>query len=306
MIWQVNIEKYRNLRRLRVKGLAQINLIGGKNRIGKSAFLEAVFLVGEKKRSKRDLELRLQTIFRSRGGCLQTKTPIAFFDYMTDRLQRIGDVKIESPVFAFSLEVFKPISDRFFLLEDESSENFLVPNCALTPVLQKQLFPLLQKSPSLYRKFLDALSQFDPDLSMVENRKGELFVYSESAGGWFPITELGSGVQNWITLMVVLLTNKKRPLFLDRVDEGLHHSQLATLWRLLFHYSQENQLQIFATTHNRECVEAFNKVQFERKEIGSKYLEMYRERRGKWVKIRQLDLEQLQYRLENFRSFRGE
>jgi AAA15 family ATPase/GTPase len=57
MLRELTIEKYRCFRKLHVKDLAQVNLIVGKNNVGKTSFLEAVYLYVSKNNPKSLLEI---------------------------------------------------------------------------------------------------------------------------------------------------------------------------------------------------------------------------------------------------------
>ncbi len=76
MLRELTIEKYRCFEKLHVKDLAQVNLIVGKNNVGKTSFLEAVYLYVSKANPKGLLEIlsaREQTYEQLlQGGDFQT------------------------------------------------------------------------------------------------------------------------------------------------------------------------------------------------------------------------------------------
>jgi hypothetical protein len=53
---------------------------------------------------------------------------------------------------------------------------------------------------------------------------------------------------------------------IDEVDNGIHYTVLPNLWRFLFRMARLHKLQIFATTHSWDCVEAFQKAAAEERE----------------------------------------
>ena len=75
------------------------------------------------------------------------------------------------------------------------------------------------------------------------------------------------------------------------------------MWKLIFDISKEANCQIFAATHSKECIEAFNK---ENKDNDGLYLEFYRNQKTDLINIKDRDNEQLEYALLNNGEFRGE
>ena len=53
---------------------------------------------------------------------------------------------------------------------------------------------------------------------------------------------------------------------IDEVENGIHYTVLPDLWRFLFRMARLHKLQVFATTHSWDCVEAFQKAAAEEKE----------------------------------------
>jgi len=54
----------------------------------------------------------------------------------------------------------------------------------------------------------------------------------------------------------------------DGIEDRLHHSIMDTMWVQLFEAALHHNVQIFATTHNRDCVEGFSRVASAHKDIG--------------------------------------
>ncbi|WP_366939770.1 AAA family ATPase, partial [Sulfurimonas sp.] len=44
-IREIKIQEYKSLQNFHAEGLARINLIGGKNNVGKTAFMEALYII---------------------------------------------------------------------------------------------------------------------------------------------------------------------------------------------------------------------------------------------------------------------
>jgi AAA15 family ATPase/GTPase len=49
-------------------------------------------------------------------------------------------------------------------------------------------------------------------------------------------------------------------LLIDEIENGLHYSVQPDLWQVIFETAQELDVQVFATTHSYDCVQAFQQV----------------------------------------------
>lgn len=45
-------------------------------------------------------------------------------------------------------------------------------------------------------------------------------------------------------------------LFLDEIDTAIHYTKVAKIWAIIARMANEENCQIFATTHSRECIDS--------------------------------------------------
>lgn len=74
------------------------------------------------------------------------------------------------------------------------------------------------------------------------------------------ISSLGEGIRRALALALSAVTVGKGVLLIDEIDTGLHYRAQADVWRLLLKVARERDIQIFATTHSWDCVEAFQEA----------------------------------------------
>jgi AAA15 family ATPase/GTPase len=67
---------------------------------------------------------------------------------------------------------------------------------------------------------------------------------------------MGDGFQRCFELGLAAVATDVPILSIDEFENGLHHSVLEPVWRWLASISVARNLQIFATTHSEECVQA--------------------------------------------------
>ena len=78
-----------------------------------------------------------------------------------------------------------------------------------------------------------------------------------------PLKSLGDGMIRVLQIALKLVSAKGSFLLIDEFENGLHYSTQEKIWALLFEMSERLNIQIFATTHSWDCIEAFTKVAIE-------------------------------------------
>lgn len=82
-----------------------------------------------------------------------------------------------------------------------------------------------------------------------------------------PLGSLGDGMRRMLAVALQLVRARGGYLLVDEIDAGLHHSVMASLWRLVVMTAQRLDVQVFATTHSHDCVYALATLCEEEKAI---------------------------------------
>lgn len=69
-----------------------------------------------------------------------------------------------------------------------------------------------------------------------------------------PMESLGSGIWRIFSLAIAVAHCRNGTLLVDEIDNGLDLASLSIMWRMLLSIAQEVDVQVFATTHNLDCV----------------------------------------------------
>ena len=75
-----------------------------------------------------------------------------------------------------------------------------------------------------------------------------------------PLYSLGDGMLRALGISLALVNVKNGVLLIDEFENGLHYTVQPDLWRLIFQVAHRLNVQVFATTHSGDCVEAFQKA----------------------------------------------
>jgi len=108
---------------------------------------------------------------------------------------------------------------------------------------------------------VELLREVDGRLSGVEllapgGDVAEIFVRLDNGTPLLPMALMGEGMQRCLEIGASAAVHEWPTLFIDEVENGLHHLVLEPLWRWLAAMSRRRNLQVFATTHSEECMYA--------------------------------------------------
>lgn len=82
----------------------------------------------------------------------------------------------------------------------------------------------------------------------------------------FPLKAYGEGLTRLLGLSLALVQCQDGILLIDEIENGLHYSALLDVWRLIFKTARDLNVQVFATTHSKDCIEAFTQAAIDDKE----------------------------------------
>ncbi len=108
---------------------------------------------------------------------------------------------------------------------------------------------------------LGALRTIEPDIERIApvgssggHRRGGVAV--KLAGERVPIGSLGDGIWRLLGIALALVRARGGVMLVDEIDTGLHYSVLEKMWHLVYETAKRLDVQVFATTHSRDCYES--------------------------------------------------
>nr|VFJ94147.1 MAG: AAA domain-containing protein, putative AbiEii toxin, Type IV TA system [Candidatus Kentron sp. H]VFJ95477.1 MAG: AAA domain-containing protein, putative AbiEii toxin, Type IV TA system [Candidatus Kentron sp. H]VFK01556.1 MAG: AAA domain-containing protein, putative AbiEii toxin, Type IV TA system [Candidatus Kentron sp. H] len=75
-----------------------------------------------------------------------------------------------------------------------------------------------------------------------------------------PLKSLGDGMIRIFHITLSLVSAKGGMLLIDEFENGLHWEVQEKAWRVVFELAEKLDVQVFATTHSRDCISSFSKV----------------------------------------------
>jgi len=299
-IQTIEIKNYKCFQDFRAKNLKRVNLIGGRNNIGKTSFLEACLLcmaddysdiygrlleigthrnlvnrVLQHKKRRENLKNLIvdssnisivinedrELYIKNRDNRYQIKPPLLDakemrYGELFDRLDR----DIEYSYMAFSSNYISPFSDF------NDSYNRGISSLKLENRL---------KTLNTHIKEL-----FDIDELDYINNQPQLF-----KNEWKELSLYGQGVKTFVNIMISLLLLEDKILFIDEIENGIHYSLFDKMWEIILKISKTRGVQIFATTHSKECINSYNRVSQRLEDDNITFINLSRNRKDKIVPI---------------------
>ena len=315
-IKNIEIKNFKLFKDFKAEGFGRVNLIGGKNNVGKTAFMEAVFINGISDNIEH-LIFSLYEIFFIRNYLEYVTEDTPTVSKVLDNIKNYSSISnIRSVEFKAELKNIKK-SYRFFNERKEKGEfsedpedyddvsNIqFIDNYGYTNYQLNKVYTSVQLKNK--EEFLNNyIKQFDSDIKFFKiiNEKPKCQVKNKE---YMDLSEFGDGLKDYISIICSLYACENSYLFIDEIDNGIHYTQLDKLWEIILTISKEQNVQVFATTHSKECIESFNKIQKKLQDNENYYFEMYRNAKKDKIEMRRLDNEQLEYELTHRGRFRGE
>lgn len=131
-----------------------------------------------------------------------------------------------------------------------------------------------------------ALQILEPSVQRISFTSGHAGILLKLKGQDkpLPLSSMGDGMHHLLALTASLVNAENGTLLVDEIDTGLHHSALTDMWRLLLETAIRLNVQVFATTHSWDCVEAFKEAVCGIPDVGDDLGRLTRlRRRGEYI-----------------------
>lgn len=284
------VENFKRFESFEMKDLGQFNLIVGDNNVGKTSVLEALlvdvdpslyfnnlikalnFRKIKPTYNYQDFELyeRRQSIRSSDKYSIKTEWAIGT---SLHSLEILFDKNSQS--FKVRRKIESQVADQLLGREYYFAEPFGINTSYRFPFIPfykghdddlTQSYSQLQNSRLLKKYFLEALSILLPDIediglsSPYPGIGPHLIVFQKNIDASIPLALFGDGVLKLFRLLVEIVLNKGHRLMIDEIDTGIYFSHFKEFWKVILQTAKDNDVQLFMTTHNEECIKYFKEV----------------------------------------------
>lgn len=300
MFNSLEIQNLRGIKYAKIEGLNQINLFFGKNNCGKSTVLESLFLISGQSNPTLPLSINsLRNHTKFGEDDLNTefynlnpdniisitvtgdeKRHLEIFQIKshsnTVDLNSLGNGSSENAAKRYGLKLEYSIDDRHFSSDFILQEGNLKNGKANIDQRYKesifsQYIPSANFNGSLNEEFakivankkessiLSTLREIDANIKDIQLVGDEILV-DIGADQRLPINMTGDGLRKLLMIIVSIFRCRNGILLIDEIDNGLHFSAMKVLWKAILKATKENNVQLFATTHNIDSLKGLGNI----------------------------------------------
>ena len=288
------IHSYRRLKKISLSNLAQVNIFVGENNMGKTSILEAVFLSSqlnnlqalltiEQYRIKNESNLINPSWFQ-KGFREEIEIESCFNQVSSDIVitsEKTSD-NIDKSSYISTVSVEAHIQDNMFTSDLHLYNNkdadlrfetaFVMCPAALTSPYRSNS-TLLKKAHefAVEMKYMSEVISFIKenldnkieDIELVSSDGESRFVVTTSSDEeGIEINKYGEGLQRIFEITLLMIYNRDGILCIDELDSAIHKTLLINFTGFIQKLADRYNVQVFLTTHSKECIDAFVKNDF--------------------------------------------
>ena len=314
LISDITIEKYKCFDDFKADGFKKINLIGGLNNVGKTALIEACYLVVSGNKLNNFL-FSLTMIERNRDKlnmCLSDN--INIIEILQSNkivsIKSFNDIKYvfkehnASPILEVNINGHSNEIDFNSKIMFENSKNVVfLDNYGFSNEELKEVYKIVRfKDKDIeVNEFLKNFNFKNPKF-IIED--GKPYLKIDDTDEYTQINRYGDGVKHYISIICSLYACENGYLFIDEIENGIHYTLYDKLWKIIFQLSEEQNVQVFVTTHSKECIESYCKISKKLKDEDATYIKMTKQKNG-IIKAIVRDYKLLENSLEQNHEVRG-
>jgi len=317
----IDINEFKCFKNFHAEGFKRVNLIGGKNNVGKTAFMEACYI----NIYSRDIETTTHAITRVtyRRKNLEFLGKPYGTSYAKIFLEKVNGISISSKLNSLKFHIKKHegveeyifnignnakkiiVNVNEFSFREEYLENIeFIDNFGLTNSELKDSYESIQKKEKeeLVNKYIN---EFDNNILNFKILGGNNPACKAlNIDDYQDINEFGDGLKHYLSIICLLYACENGYLFIDEIDKGIHYTQLDRLWEIILTISKDQNVQVLATTHSRECIESYARVSKKLEDEDISFIELGRDKENK-IQANVLDFYKFNKEIANGNGVRG-
>ena len=293
------IDRYRKLQNLEITNLSKVNIFVGANNKGKTTVLEAFYLLSQLNNLNAFLELEkfrsktenIDPVFIDKNFTEGINIVAIFDDSQYDiklSKETINDNDFDKTGYISTItEIAQINKDTFenkihlFSNKDSvlNSDDKIQKLCFATftsPYRYNSELLKTAHSSLIESKDFDKVLRFiqenlDSSIEKIElvsiNNLNRFMVTSTKNDKAIDITKYGEGLQRIFEIILLMIYSKGGIICIDEIDSAIHKSLLIKFTKFIQELAHEYNVQVFLTTHSKECIDAFVENKYKNNEL---------------------------------------
>jgi len=270
-IRNIEIKNFKCFDNFKAEGFGRVNLIGGKNNVGKTAFMEACSIniysqsIESMTMALRNPKYRREKLNLVKQSYMKEDTK-KFIENMDGFFSESNIKKIE-----FIMENSNGIKNYIFDIDNQknkiNSNEFSYDLKHINNIIFIDSYGFRDKDINeAYVSIQESNKEEELNryINLFDNNIQSFKIFTEQPikpkcqvqNIYRDLNEFGDGVRHYISIICSLYACKNSYLFIDEIGNGIHYTNLDKLWEIILTISKEQNVQVFATTHSDECIRA--------------------------------------------------
>lgn len=267
---EIEIKEFKCFTDFKAAGFKRVNLIGGKNNIGKTALMEAIYIHVHSQDINTLMTALVDIKFMRENANLVLEHEINHRKFLDATENYISNSNLHKIKFFISEKngVKKYIFDVKGIVKSINANDIFISACFIENInfinnfgwSDKKLakaFQSIQKQDK-EQELISFLQHFDKNISnfKVIGGKPQCKVENE----YYDRIDFGDGLNRYLSIICALYECKNGYLFIDEIENGIHYLQFDKLWEIILTLSKENNCQVFIAIHSKEMLALFTRV----------------------------------------------
>lgn len=296
----LEITDYKVHKQLRLEKLGRINIFAGPNNAGKTSVLEAIYLLTQQCESR-----ALMDIVARRGKLGKDALPKLLFQLIPEKIEIAADfnrlraqIRIDtdrdndaiadksgyvgSILMNSSYSTYHQTSETHLFDKREPQRIYSKPRILCRSLLSS---PFSMHDPTVLarvhekavergakQRVIDFINKWvDSGLRNIElvNEFRRFWVSHDDPSRNLDLTHFGEGLQRVFMIGLLFAYAEHGVVLIDELENALHTSLLQDFSRFLHELAIEFNVQVFVTSHSKECIDAFVLNEFKLDEVSA-------------------------------------
>jgi hypothetical protein len=279
MLTSLEIQNFKAFRHLKIERLAKVNLFVGEGNSGKTSVLEALQLLPHQGEAQNHLESWFRNSVQMGRGeewlrwlsrNLDSSRPIQVTATRPSELRPLNVVvdKATSPMSPEQVGIIS-VGGLLVSWNIAPSKTRLLPSISHTPTRSREptelakafdKWTLRDGDEERFVKFAQSVDPRIKSLRAKEHTGIRKLYASIGLPEVIPLPLLGEGLNRLIEIYGAIIGEGANIVLIDEIENGLHWKALPKVWQGIKAVVDAEVVQIFATTHSIECIEAASEV----------------------------------------------
>ncbi|HLP94952.1 MAG TPA: AAA family ATPase [Saprospiraceae bacterium] len=124
-------------------------------------------------------------------------------------------------------------------------------------------FSIIESSPENEEKLISSLENLIPEIKRIitDPKSDEIFIIEKvEQSKMRPLYSYGEGANKLFRIILEIFQNRDGRVMIDEIDAGIHFCRFENFWNIILKTARDLNVQIFATTHNIECISYFAQI----------------------------------------------